>query len=108
MQITNRIFNPTYNRNLVTSLLSRLQIKQLVELTEELLHSDCINRRDVVNEYNIGVDNFSRRNGFGFIKELGLGSSGIYIARFKYVTIYQGVEEENGHVKYNGEEPFLN
>ena len=108
MQITNRDFNQTYNHALVTSLLSKLQIKQLSELTEELLHSDYINGRDVVNEYNIGVDNFSRRNGFGFVKELGLGSSGVYIARFKYVTIFQGIEEEYGHVKYNNEKPFLN
>ena len=107
MHITNRIFNQTYNHTLVTSLLSKLQIKQLTELTDELLRSDS-NRRDVVNEYNIGVDNFSRRNGFGFIKELGLASSGIYIARFKHATIYQGMEEEYGHVKYNSKEPFLN
>ena len=108
MHITNRGLPCQYDHNLVISLLSKMQIKQLSELTEKLLLSDDVDRSDVVNEYNIGVDEFSKRNGFGFLKELGIASSGVYIARFRYVTMYQGMGEEVGKVKYNCKNPELN
>ena len=111
MQTINRVFShPTYDRNLVVSLLLRYQIKELSKLTEGLLATaaDSQTESDIVREYNAGTHMFTRVTGFGHIKRLGLTSSGLYIAEFRNATIRQGVEEDYGHVKYNCENPELN
>lgn len=108
MRVTSSITSHSYDRNLVMSYLLNLQLKQLAKLTEETLGNDERFSNFIEKEFVAGVNQFAKVNALGPVKEFYLGSSGLYVLKFRNASMYQGVEEDSGHLQYTCEDPDLN
>lgn len=108
MRATSLITSHSYDRNLVMSYLVNLKLKQLAKLTEEILGDDERFSNLIEKEFFTAVNQFAKVNALGPVKEFYLGSSGLYVLRFRNATMHQGVEEDSGHLQYTCEDPDLN